>query len=544
MVETNDLECTGDEKEDLIVGPPGCGKTSWLSKRVKEEYEKGHEVMVQAMTRAAAVEVSGRDLPIQRTQVGTLHSHCFHSLSEPKIAEDKECLKDWNQSYPHFALTLGGPNRIDEDNLEPPNGTEGDRMMNQYQIHRAKMEQDIPDEIIPFVHAWNDWKKANGLMDFTELVETCLRDVDTAPGNPDVIFTDEGQDLTRLEIALTRKWGMRAGYMVTVGDPDQCIYKWRGADPLAFMEPIAPHSQRRILAQSFRVPRAVHAHAVEWVNQIKGRLPVDYHPRDAKGEVRRLETAAYKYPEAALKDAEKYLAQDDKTTVMFLATCSYMLQPLIAVLRKNGIPFHNPWRASNGAWNPLQRRRNQITAGDRVLAFLNMSRESNGWTAEDLRKWTKTLASKGVLAPKSRGAIKEITDDDPLGYGIGWDTLHHILSDEAIDAGLQGDLDWYRRHLLASMERTAQFPITIAKLQGPEKLEESPRVVVGTIHSAKGSEADVVYLFPDLSSAGASEWTGTPEQKSAVYRLFYVGMTRAKHSLILYRRSAGMAVNC
>jgi len=40
-----------------------------------------------------------------------------------------------------------------------------------------------------------------------------------------------------------------------------------------------------------------------------------------------------------------------------------------------------------------------------------------------------------------------------------------------------------------------QFPVAAAMAGGPDALEESPRVIVGTIHSVKGGEADVVFLF-------------------------------------------------
>jgi hypothetical protein len=57
----------------------------------------------------------------------------------------------------------------------------------------------------------------------------------------------------------------------------------------------------------------------------------------------------YKRTETAIiPDAVKHIEQGK--TVMFLASCSYMLRPLIQVLRKQGIPFHNPYRKSNGFW--------------------------------------------------------------------------------------------------------------------------------------------------------------------------------------------------
>ena len=49
----------------------------------------------------------------------------------------------------------------------------------------------------------------------------------------------------------------------------------------------------------------------------------------------------------------------------------------------------------------------------------------------------------------------------------------------------------------------------------------------------KGAEADVVYVFPDVSRAGMREWAGRPAQQASVYRLFYVAMTRARETLVL-----------
>ena len=73
-----------------------------------------------------------------------------------------------------------------------------------------------------FAQRWKEWKEESGLMDFTDLIETCLEEVSTAPGNPNVVFVDEAQDLDLLEMSLIRKWGQKAGSLYIVGDPDQC----------------------------------------------------------------------------------------------------------------------------------------------------------------------------------------------------------------------------------------------------------------------------------------------------------------------------------
>ena len=225
---------------------------------------------------------------------------------------------------------------------------------------------------------------------------------------------------------------------------------------------------------------------------------------------------------------------------MFLASCSYMLQPLIRILRETGTPFHNPYRRRNGAWNPLQRRWGQTTTGDRILAFLQMT-QGGLWTAEDVNRWTEMVKVKGALNEKGRKIIKQLVDGEE-GM-LEWDDIQAVFTEEAVEAGLSGDLDWFEQQLTSAKKTAAKFPLAIIKNRGPECLNETPRTFVGTVHSVKGAEADVVYLFPDISRAGMVEWQGSAEQRASVYRLFYVAMTRAKDTLVLADPSGQLAVN-
>jgi len=65
--------------------------------------------------------------------------------------------------------------------------------------------------------------------------------------------------------------------------------------------------------------------------------------------------------------------------------------------------------------------------------------------------------------------------------------------------------------------------------------------VVGTIHSVKGGQADVVYLFPDLSQAGDAQYQRAGEPRDSVIRVFYVGATRRGKRLYICQRGTPMA---
>ena len=71
-------------------------------------------------------------------------------------------------------------------------------------------------------------------------------------------------------------------------------------------------------------------------------------------------------------------------------------------------------------------------------------------------------------------------------------------------------------------------------VQNSEGFVPRPKIIVGTIHSVKGGEADVVYLLPDLSWATRRDIEDNGlDASDAVVRMAYVGMTRARQKLVL-----------
>ena len=325
-----------------------------------------------------------------------------------------------------------------------------------------------------------------------------------------------------------------------------CIYSWTGATPDAVLDPEIPEDHKIILKQSYRVPRSVHSLAQRLIQQVGRRQPKDYRPRPADGERHQLNTGSYKTPEYGILKA--VLGHLDKGhTVMLLATCAYMLEPLIAVLRKNGIPFHNPFRRANGFWNPIRKGRSG-SAANRVLALLAAHPAVGGtarpWTFGDLALWTEWLAAKGILKTGAKTRIASASPDAAVSIA----TLDELFEPRALELlldALEGDhrrlLIWWQQRLTASMQARAKFPVMIAHERGPAALEETPGVIVGTIHSVKGGEADAVFLFPDLSQAGDAAYQRAGPARDAVIRLFYVGVTRARQALYLCQRESAMA---
>ena len=105
----------GDRTEELVeneyrvVGPPGCGKTTWLGTTVDHIVERGGRPLITSLTKAAAAEIGARKLPISFDALGTLHSHCYHALGQPEIAEGREHLEQWNDEQDQYLGSALGP---------------------------------------------------------------------------------------------------------------------------------------------------------------------------------------------------------------------------------------------------------------------------------------------------------------------------------------------------------------------------------------------------------------------------------------------------
>jgi DNA helicase-2/ATP-dependent DNA helicase PcrA len=538
--------------EHQIFGPPGTGKTTESAGQVRRAAKKfgTDHVFVTSFSRAAAAELAGHDLPISPDRISTLHSQCYYALGRPTIAEAQ--VKEWRVANPDLPITpVNRQLRLEGNDCGDDNGDDspkrGDLMLQQLNRYRGLMRDPDrwPVDVREFERKWLWYKRAHNLLDFCDLIEICLHDVVTAPGRPAAIFADEAQDLSVLQLKLIRAWGAHAEYFVLALDDDQAIYSFTGVSPDAVLDADIPEDHKIILEQSHRVPIAVHRFSEELVRRLTKRQEKTYLPRPELGAVHRL-SSGYKTPEyAILSSAMKHLDQGKK--VMFLASCAYMLRPLLKVLRKNAIPFHNPYRKSNGYWNPI--RLGKGSSARRVLSLLAAHPdlgESRPWTSGDILLWVEWLRLDGVV----QAGAKERLQASDAKQMFPMVRLSEILEPAALrsflaasEHGSRALVDWWRARVTGDFHDRIQFPVDIAAMRGPGALVDDPSIVVGTIHSVKGGQADVVYLFPDLSRAGDAQYQIAGAPRDSVIRLFYVGATRARETLYICGRETARAIS-
>lgn len=549
-----DDQHSGEHGREIVVyGPPGTGKTRFLTGSIKHTaYVRGAEqLLVASFTRTAAHELAGRlgATRIPKRQVGTLHSIAYAALDRPELTESQ--LEQWNTGHPALAVSVkpGAATNMDEagpTEMAVGGATEGDVLMAGYdscrnqELDRAAWPRDVVD----FADRWEDWKQTEGLVDFTDLIEMARNDCQVAPGSPEVGFVDEAQDMTRLEMSLVRSWGRYMERLILAGDDDQLIFRFRGATPDAMLDGRVTDADRLVLSQSYRLPSTVQGAAETWIRQVSRRQEKLYAPRPEPGLVRHI-PAGYGEPMALLRHVEAALGQefpDRETgelrpaTVMVIAPCGYQLDPLKRELRKRGLPFSNPWRPTRGDWNPMRNSTERtIAAKDRLLAYLAL--EQRDWTGEDLRRWMHVV--KTTSAGMVRGAKAQVQGWPDTT--IPWAEVAALWDDDEQAArALSPDINWLAEHLSAASRAGMDFPVKVARAFGAQALTEPPRLYIGTAHSFKGSEADVVMVVPDLSARGNAEWQQLGEPRDSVVRQFYVAMTRARHELVICSPSTGL----
>jgi superfamily I DNA/RNA helicase len=521
----------------VFFGPPGTGKTTMLSRLVARyaEYEGADTLLLTSFTKAAAHELAGRDLAVATGSIGTLHSHCFQGLDHPTIAQSKTT--EWNAAFPRYAMSTGGAAHDLNDSAKTaaqhgrpdergPQGESllGDAMLSAYDLLRAALQplSTAPASVQLFVGHYEMWKHSHGYLDYTDLLTHGLRRLRMAPGRPRTLIVDEAQDLSLLQWALITQWSHHAVRTIAGGDDDQALYRWAGADAAPLLA--ADQESKSVLPKSYRLPNAIFDYAQQFLHAIRTREPKAWTSNGLPGEHVPL-TASWRNPESVRPLIERALAVPDQTFLV-LAPCSYMLEPIVSMLRQDGLPFANPWRRRRGDWNPLFHGGRGIGSVTRLLDFLRDPRRL--WTGRELGTWAKTIRKRGNLLPGAESFLAVHEDQDTI---CPLSMLEKILTPAALQGALNGGISWLETHMLKQYATGMAFPLRVYQRFGRSAIAENPRIMVGTCHSVKGGEADEVVLFRELSRAFQQARSNGGDEADGVERMLYVGATRSRHTL-------------
>lgn len=479
----------------ILFGPPGTGKTTTLLDEVEAALEAGvppDKIAFVSFTRKAAHEAVDRavarfpgttpdDFPYFRT----LHSLAFKLLGLRR----EEVMQTTHFRELGDALGYNFTGHYDETMERAPlYGGLGDKCMALYSLARAK---DVPLDAawrhlslddVPlaqaerFCRALGAYKDAYNVLDFCDFLDYVHTPLDL-----DLLIIDEAQDLTVQQWAFAKRIGSRAKRVIVAGDDDQAIFEWAGADLRGFL---SLAGSVRVLPKSHRLPQVLWNRATRISDTIRVRKTKDWGPTSQGGAV-------------------SYLDEPDQApllgtgTWLMLSRNRHQTADAIRACRDQGVVYQAEGRWSN--------RTDSVRA---VVLY------------EALRKGRTVSGRDAGLVARMVPGLGEF---DPPQGDVTW---------EDISWPFDGAPPWME--VLGAMGSDEMEYIRKLR-RNRESLTNPGRVIVSTIHGAKGGEADNVLLTTEMSRRVYDGWQMQPDQEA---RVWYVGVSRAREHLHIVRPRA------
>ena len=245
-----------------ILGSPGTGKTTYIEKLLKDRKDYLYLTYSRSMAASARKRIQADD-----SRVGTLHSILakivgLHSWITPQDIID--FCKQEKLVYPQRWTTEEDPEDADDDWSQFISAY--DRSVNTKTGIGYHERLNLPR----LRAAYERFKAERGKADYTDiLLQASQGDLPYV----DTLVVDEAQDLTSLMHDIIDRWP--AGKKVYAGDPDQCIYSFRGTSATEFIE-VMERGEIMELPHSYRFGDNVRLLGERIMSAVNNRIPKHY----------------------------------------------------------------------------------------------------------------------------------------------------------------------------------------------------------------------------------------------------------------------------
>ena len=623
---TNQLEATSHfEGPLLVLAGAGSGKTRVLTARVchliQEFGISPKKILTVTFTNKAAGEMRERITKLLGSEPIGMWMGTFHAMGARLLRRHADRL-GWDRSFSIFDsdqslrliksvqeelgldLKRWNPKAIRAEISNSKNRLEDDKT---FQLETQSGSELFIRTVGQVFSAYQEALQAQDAFDFddllmkpVELLESHRDLLEHYRGRFSFILVDEYQDTNRAQFRFVELLARAHGNLMVVGDPDQSIYAWRGADVRNILdfETAFPSTRVVPLEINYRSKESIlsAANAVigENVNRPKKILRAS---RKGGDKITLVETSNE-------KDEAQWIVseiQDQIQSTQGLSICDcavlYRTNAQARALEDAFLRARMPYQVVGGLRFYQRREIQDVLAYLRLISnpkdktafdrIVNYPRRGIGHTTrEHLTRWA---VDQGVTMLEAAGRAEEVPGIRTAGVrGLKqFADLMRRLSVRATQAtigeileGLVEDISLIKhlnnegpdgedrvRNVIELIAGTLDFDATLAQTIEPDEIDTfteldlflqevaliadldrldpgSETVTLMTLHNAKGLEFSLVFiagleegLFP-LSRA-YDEADALEEER----RLFYVGITRAEDKLFMswarQRRRAG-----
>jgi DNA helicase-2/ATP-dependent DNA helicase PcrA len=592
----------------LILAGAGTGKTRAITFRMANLISKGtpaESILAMTFTNKAAEEMQNRvtdlllraGVPPARPWISTFHSLCARLLRREAVHAGLPkdfAIYDDDDQLAAVKLAMGRL-RIDDDTLTSRNVLS---RISYAKNHAQTPEQLRADAFAPdgrkvadVYAAYEDLLKQSKAVDFDDLLVRSARLLRDSADVRDrwrarfgYLHVDEYQDTNRVQYDLLRLLTNEKRNVCVVGDEDQSIYGWRGADVsilLSFSQDF-PAAKVVRLEHNYRSTQAILDAAAAVVSNNPHRLGKTLRAEKEQGANLRYYEARDAQAEAEFiaGEVQRILSDDPDQTCAVEYRTNFQSRSFEEVFRRRGIRFKlvGGFSFYNRAEvkDALAYVRLALHPEDDIslLRVLNVPARGIGKTTVDalreiaererLSLWDAmeslitSPASTRAVAPlrafrelvvRLREAYNSKEPAEFLRFLLEETGYITMLRDRNTpdDVARLENLEELARAVAESQEAGESFSDFLdaaALVSDADSYEDKPGVTLITLHSTKGLEFDHVFLtgLEDgicPHSRSINEEKGIEEER----RLVYVGMTRARQSLTLsravYRRIFG-----
>ena len=471
------------------------------------------------------------------------------------------------------------------------------------QISHAKDELITPDEME--LNAGSDFNKKkvaavyreyqaslrkNNALDFDDLIvktvelfQNCGDVLENYQERFKYIMVDEYQDTNTAQFKFVSLLASKYENLCVVGDDDQSIYKFRGANigNILGFEHVFPDAKVIRLEQNYRSTKNILSAANEVIANNASRKSKTLWTENPEGDLIHFRQFMNGYEEAEYVVGEISRAHRENGAKYKDCAVLYRTNAQSRLFEEKCLLANIPYKIVGGVnfyarkeikdllcyLKTIDNSRDDLavrriinvpkrgigaTTIGRVTAFAS----EHGMSFYDTLKEAKQIPGIGKAAEKISRFIAQMEAFRAMAHSEEYsikDLIDHILEDTGYEEELQeeGEIEAQTRlenieeliNKAAAYEEDSEHPTLdefleqVALVADIDNVDDSEdRVTLMTLHSAKGLEFPKVYLvgmedglFPGMMSIMSGDKTEMEEER----RLCYVGITRAKKELVL-----------